>query len=277
VSPNRPRVGTPISAIIRPVLAGELISATIVDDRARTPEGIGPNAVYCAGIPGTALPFWVIREWKAPTGLVAEEVRFVSPSGKTVYRLGPKARRMVGMMDVTRLEDLVTDARFEEGGVHLASFLLDDELVSQVEFEVFLQAPRDRLPKDVEDGLKRTDVVWVGVEHEGRDVAAPSWFAYQNGKLYVLSDPDRKAAEQFVPGIPDADEVVVITRREKGKDTALHRFHAAVRVIHPTDPEFDSLAGMLADRRRSRVGPPGESVSRWKQAGCVIGELIPAV
>jgi hypothetical protein len=69
----------------------------------------------------------------------------------------------------------------------------------------------------------------------------------------------------------------VITRREKGKDTALHRFMAAVRVIPADSPEFDQLAGLLADRRRSRNGPPAESIKTWKQAGCVIGELTPAV
>ncbi|MCA1726790.1 MAG: hypothetical protein LC722_03780, partial [Actinobacteria bacterium] len=118
---------------------------------------------------------------------------------------------------------------------------------------------------------------WIGVIHEGRDVAAPSWFVYQQGKLYVLSDPDRRAGEQFVPGIPDSHEVVVITRREKGKDTALHRFMAAVRVIPSNSAEFDQLAPILADRRRSRHGSPGESVAKWKSAGCVIGELTPAV
>jgi hypothetical protein len=71
--------------------------------------------------------------------------------------------------------------------------------------------------------------------------------------------------------------VVVITRREKGKDTRQHRFMAAVRVIPADSPEFDQVAPALADRRRSRHGSPAESIAKWKQGGCVIGELTPAV
>ncbi|HYU57246.1 MAG TPA: hypothetical protein VEO00_04260 [Actinomycetota bacterium] len=257
---------------------GELIFANAVDDRVRTSgDDGGPTGAYVPSLPGRALPFWLIRHYKAPAGLVGETIQFVAPSGRTTYEWGPRARRMVGMMDVTRQEDLITDARFVEGGVHLATFLLDEVPVGQFEFEVVLQASTGSLPAEVERGLKNTDVIWVGLEHEGRDVAAPSWYVYQQGKLYVISDPDRKAGEQFVPGIPDSDEVVVITRREKGKDTALHRFMAAVRVIDPSSPEYDRLAGVLADRRRSRVGPAQESIQRWKKAGVVIGELTPAV
>lgn len=256
----------------------ELVHAALIDARVRVPgEDQGPSGVYCAGLPGRALPFHLVRHWKAPQGLVAEEVRFVDPSGDTVHRYGPIARRMVGMMDLTRLDDVIDDAKFQMGGIHLASFHVDGTLISQVEFEVFLQAPQEKLPADLEKGIKGTDVAWIGVIHEGRDVAAPSWFVYQRGRFYVLADPDRRAGEQFVPGIPDSNEVVVITRREKGKDTRLHRFMAAVRVIPPDSPEFDQLAPVLADRRRSRHGSPAESISKWKQGGCVIAELTPAV
>lgn len=254
-----------------------LVHAALIDARVRTDDDGGPSGVYCVALPGRALPFHLVRHWQAPQGLVRESVEFIGPDGDVTHRFGPRVTKMVGSMDLTRLDDLVEDARFMQGGIHLASFLIEGVLVNQLEFEVFLQAAQAKLPPPVEKGLKGTDVAWIGVIHEGRDVAAPSWFVYQNGRIYVLSDPDRKAGEQFVPGIPDSDEVVVITRREKGKDTALHRFMAAVRVIPPDSPEFDQLAGVLADRRRSRNGSPAESIKAWKQAGCVIGELTPAV
>ena len=255
---------------------GDLVFANVIDDRVRASAGDeGPPGIYCPGIPGVALPFTVIHHWKAPTGLVTLDIRFTSPSGKEVPGTGPQVRRMLGMMDLTRLEDHMEHARFAEGGMHLATFVLDGEIASQREFEVFLQAPATSLPKEVEDGLKRSDVIWVGVEHEGRDIAAPTWFAYQQGKIYVLADQQRAAGEQFVPGIP-GDDLVVITRR-KGRDTSLGRFHAAVRTFSPGDPDYDRLAGVLADRRRSRNGAPQESIARWKQAGVLIAELTPGV
>jgi hypothetical protein len=256
----------------------ELIHAALIDARVRDPQDdAGPNGVYCVALPGLALPLHLVRHYKAPQGLVHEKVDFVDPSGDTVHTVGPQVRKMVGEMDVTRLNDLLEDAHFEMGGIHLASFTINGALIAQVEFEVVLQAPRDKLPPEIEKAIKATDVAWVGVIHEGRDVATPSWFVYRNGRIYVLSDPDRQAGEQFIPGIPDSKEVVVIIRREKGKDTALTRFMAAVRVISPESPEFDQLAPILADRRRSRFGSPEENIAKWKQAGCVIGELIPAI
>ena len=43
-----------------------------------------------------------------------------------------------------------------------------------------------------------------------------------------------------------------------------------------TGPEWEAAAKMLVDRRRSRVGPPDESLSRWR-GKCDIVELVPNV
>jgi hypothetical protein len=67
--------------------------------------------------------------------------------------------------------------------------------------------------------------------------------------------------------------VVVITRR-KYRDTSLDRFRAAVRLLD--GPEWDQAAGLLADRRRSRVGSPADRVKQWKNT-CAIAELTPLV
>jgi hypothetical protein len=41
-------------------------------------------------------------------------------------------------------------------------------------------------------------------------------------------------------------------------------------------PEWEEAAKLLVDRRRSRVGPPAESLSRWRGT-CDIVELTPLV
>jgi hypothetical protein len=73
--------------------------------------------------------------------------------------------------------------------------------------------------------------------------------------------------------VPGADELVVITRR-KGTNTALERFIASARDLEGT--EWEEAATVLVDTRRSRVGPPEESLERWRGA-CDIVELTPVV
>lgn len=260
---------------------GELVFASAVDQRVWEADGDhAPSGVYLLGVPGRALPFTVYRAWKIGTGVVTEEVRFIGPSGRTLHRLGPTVRRMLGQMDLTEERDVVSDAFLDESGTYVVSFIVNDEIVGEIEVPVYLQQAPVKLPKEVEDGLKRSDVVFVGVEKNGDRKMAPAWFAYRNGKIYVLSQLEPGPQEQTVPGVPGASELVVVTRRKanvpetRGRDTALGEFRAAVRTLE--DAEWEEAAKVLADRRRSRVGAPAESIARWRGT-CAIGELTPIV
>jgi hypothetical protein len=256
------------------VPAGELIFANALDVRQRAAFGeMVDGMVYLLTVPARALPFSIIRDWKTPTGYLAEEVQLIAPSGAVVYTVGPTTRRFLGSMDLTRFEDEVEDATFHELGTYLASFILDGEVHGQTEFLVVLQAPSQKLPKEFEDGLKKSDVAWIGVEYEGKDVAVPTWFVYRNGRIYALSSKEPSLEEQSIPGLPDATELVVITRR-KYRDTSLNRFHAAARILE--GPEWDEAAALLADRRRDRHGPPEDAIKRWR-GSCLIAELTPIV
>jgi hypothetical protein len=256
------------------VPAGELIFANVLDVRQRAAEGDAANGlVYLMGLPARALPIAIIRDWKTPTGYLSEEVQLVAPSGEVTYRLGPTARRFLGSMDLTRIEDVIEDALFDQVGTYLATFLLDGEPLGQTEFQVVLQAAPDKLPKEIEDGLKKSDVAWIGVEYEGKDVTIPAWFVYRGGKLYVLSSVEPSLEEQTIPGLPDTTDLVVITRR-KYRDTSLDRFRASARVLE--GPEWEDAAKLLADRRRDRHGPPEDAIKRWR-GGVAIAELTPLV
>jgi hypothetical protein len=256
------------------VPAGELILANVLDVRQRAVEGDAANGlVYLLALPSRALPFSVIRDWKTPTGYLPEEVQLIAPNGDMTYRLGPKARFFYGSMDLTRFDDTVEDALFEQAGTYLASFVLDGEVLGQTEFQVVLQAAPERLPKEIEDGLKKSDVAWIGVEYEGKDVTVPAWFVYRTGKLYVLSSLEPSLDEQTIPGLPDAHELVVITRR-KYRDTSLQRLRVAARILE--GPEWDEAVKLLADRRRDRHGPPENAIKRWRGA-CAVAELTPLI
>jgi hypothetical protein len=259
---------------------GELVFANVVDQRVLAGQGdSGPTGVYLLGVPGRALPFTMYRAWKVPTGTVGEEVRFWSPSGRLAYRWGPQPRRMLGMMDLTEERDLVDDARFDESGTHVASFIIDGEIVAEIEVPVFLQEAATKLPKEIEDGLRKSDVIWVGIERpNGKPLTVPAWFTYKNGRILVLSKDQPGPEEQTIPGLPGASEVLVVTRRKttnpetRARDTDLDRFRAAVRLLQ--GPEWEEAAKALADRRRSRVGPAANSIERWR-GQCSIGELTP--
>lgn len=254
----------------------ELVFATVVDRRVWEAEGEGAAPlVYTISLPGRALPFVVARYWKAPQGVVAERVELVAPSGKTAYRTEERVRRMPGQMDLTRVADEIEDAQFEEAGIYAASFLIDGEVQGQVEFQLLLTAAGP-VPAEVEDAIKKSDVVWIGVESNGRDRTLPVWFAYDQGRIYVLHSDDQKSGEQQIPGLPDAVELVVVTRH-KYRETRAARFHAAVRLIEADSSEFDARAAVLADRRRDRHGPPEDAIKKWKSASCVIAELTPAL
>jgi hypothetical protein len=257
------------------VAGAELVFANVVDRRMWENEGEGAiPLVYTIALPGRALPLVVTRHWKAPQGYVNESFEFVAPSGRVAYRSKPQVKRMTGQMDLTRSEDLVEDAMFEELGIYAASFKIDGRTQGQVEFQLLLQAPTG-LPKDMEDAVKKVDVLWIGEEANGRDRAVPVWFVYDNGRIYVLHSDQRDSGEQQIPGLPDAAELVVVGRW-KYRETRSTRFHAAVRVIDPASPEFDPIASLLADRRRDRHGPPEEAIKKWKSS-CVIAELTPSV
>src|SRR5207249_3170972 len=179
-------------------------------------------------------------------------------------------------VDLTVEADTITDAMLEETGTYVASFILGGWLLGEIEVPVWLQEEGTALPKAVEDGLKRSDIIWVGVEQNGRDDAVPVWFVYRQGKIFLLSQRKKIAdgpPEQTVPGLPSARDVIVVTRR-KGRDTSLDRFHAVARVLE--GDEWDKAAALLADRRRDRHGPPQEAIERWRGA-CDIAELTPVV
>jgi len=253
---------------------GELVFANVVDQRVWDAEGErAPAGVYLLGPKGTALPFVVMRAWKVGTGMVTEEIHFYGPSGRLVLRWGPAARRMLGTMDLTVETDTIEDAFLDEAGTYLVSFVLDGEIVGELEVPVHVQAAPAKLPKEVEDGLKRSDVIWVGVEAGDTRKLIPSWFAYRNGRIYVLSQREPGPHEQTVPGIPGARELVVVTRR-KLRETSLDEFPASFRVLEGA--EWEEAARTLSDRRRSRVGSPTESIDRWRGT-CDIAELTPVI
>ena len=136
---------------------------------------------------------------------------------------------MVGAMDLTTEVDTVEDAVFDETGTYVASFILDGEIVGELEFPVYVQSAPTKLDKDTEDGLKKSDVIWIGTDRGGRRRTVPAWFAYKNGKILVVSQREPGPEEQTVPGVPEA-------QRAGGGDAAQGPRHVARRVHRGAAP-----------------------------------------
>ena len=133
------------------------------------------------------------------------------------------------------------------------------------------QAPQ-KLPKEIEDGLRKSDVIWVGVEADGRRRLAPRGSPTRTGGSSPVPARTRARGADGPRG-RSAPELSVVTRR-KLRDTALDEFPASKRLSR--DPEWEEAAKVLADRRRSRVGSPAESLARWRTT-CDIVELTPVL
>ena len=158
------------------LIAGELVAAAVVDARVWDAQGnMSPDGIYLTGQPGPALPFVMFRAWKIPVGTVLEEVRLFGPSGRMVFRWGPEYRQMRGMFDLTTEVDEVPQAVFDETGTYVASFVVDEQVLGEIEVPVYVQASPEKLDKGIEEGLKKSDVIWVGVDqsratHDGARV-----------------------------------------------------------------------------------------------------------
>jgi hypothetical protein len=252
------------------LIAGELVAAAVVDGRVWEAQAENaPDGIYLTGQPGPAMPFVLFRAWKVPVGIVQEEVRLFGPSGRMVFRWGPEYRQMEGMFDLTTEIDEVDHALFDESGTYVASFVIDEQVLGEIEVPVYVQPEPEKLDKPVEDGLKKSDVIWVSAKVGATTQSLPCWFAYKNGKVYVLSQREPGPEEQTVPGAGTAGEFTVITRR-KLRDTALNELRASGRLLQGA--EWEDAAKVLVDRRRSRNGPPDQALARWRTT-CDILEL----
>jgi hypothetical protein len=250
------------------LIAGELVAAAVVDRRVWEAQGnMAPDGIYLTGQPGPSMPFVVFRAWKVPVGVVQEEVRLFGPSGRMVFRWGPEYRQMEGMFDLTTEVDEVDEAVFDETGTYVASFVVDDQVLGEIDVPVYVQAEPEKLDKSVEEGLRKSDVIWVGAKVGGTVQSVPCWFAYKNGRVYVLSQREPGPQEQTVPGVGTAGEFLVVTRR-KARDTSLNELQASGRVLEGA--EWEEAAKVLVDRRRSRNGPPAEALARWRTSSDIL-------
>lgn len=124
----------------------------------------------------------------------------------------------------------------------------------------------------IEEGLKKSDIIWLtpDTSPDGRPI--PCWFVFKEGRLFVLSGERQQI-------IPDAHRVrqTKVVIRWKGRDARLAEFEAAVRPITANEPEeFEEVGQLLVAKRQGVVGTPEENLARWMREGVIL-ELTPLV
>jgi hypothetical protein len=120
----------------------------------------------------------------------------------------------------------------------------------------------------VQESLKKSTILWMRWEHEGRTLTMPVWFVYDNktSKIYVLSGE----REQTLPGAETMRECDVILRW-KGKNARVAELAADVRVIPPGE-EWNEVAEKVAEKRLNIPGLPEETARRWRDQ-CTLLDL----
>lgn len=124
----------------------------------------------------------------------------------------------------------------------------------------------------IDEGLKRSDIIWLTVDTDKSQRPTPCWFVYTKDKrLFVLSGE----REQRLPGGDKIRNARVVTRW-KGRDARMSEFDASVRVITPADrDEYFEIGELLVNKRQSATGTATENIERWMKQGVVILELTP--
>ena len=123
------------------------------------------------------------------------------------------------------------------------------------------------LPPDVEDALRRADVVWVGLD--GRPPRAV-WHAWHDGALWLVTG----GQEQELPGADDAASARVVVRARGALAGRAADLTAAVERVAPGDPRWDDAVSVLAPARLNAVDQAGLP-ERWA-AGSTVLRLVPA-
>jgi hypothetical protein len=245
----------------------EIFEASSVD-----PSLLDPVIRVQGGMPGTVLPFVVVRDYQGPQGSYTEWFVLTDDDGRERARSQAHRLRLNGQMFEDRFTTVLQGVQLDDPGEHTLTFFVDDVEVGTI--PVFLEAglggdPWLAAKETFASAVKKGSILWLTVpQPEGGDHSQPVWFVYQGDKVYVVSGP----GEQQVPNLHRA-EMVWVTARSKDDRSQVARVPAAVRIVPPGDPMFEKAARAGLGRRLNL--PDGDAaLERWKQT-CVMVELSP--
>jgi hypothetical protein len=106
---------------------------------ARVHPGL-PSTVLVNEEPGVAAAFLVLRAWSDDHGTMTEQWRIEGPGGLTLYESHPREIHLPTKRHIERLQDEVSDFKIDLVDTNYSAvFLLDDEEVRRVRFDIVLE------------------------------------------------------------------------------------------------------------------------------------------
>ena len=251
------------------VLDREIFEASKVDASL-----LDPIVRVDGGLPGTARPIAVVRDYQGPQGASVEYFVLSDERGRELVRSDARRIELRGQMFEDRFVDVLSRVRIEGGGEHQMTFFVNDQEVASI--PVFVEsgmggdpviAAKETLNKALSKGM----VVWVTIpaaSPKAKPHEQPVWYVWTDGKVYVLDGP----TEQQVPGLTTAQQVM-ITARSKDLRSRVSDVPAAVTIIPNDSERFDLIARMALGRRLNLPDGDG-ALERWR-AQCTLVELTP--
>lgn len=238
------------------------------------------------GLPGTARPFTVVREYQGPQGVYVESFVIADPDGRVIHRSANRRIELRGEAFEDRFATNVGTMEVSDARPHTITFFVDDAEVDSV--PVFMETAgggdaRVATEETFKKALQKGDIMWVSVPAppprrriaSGRKRSStthtqPVWFMWDKKaeKVYLINGK----GEQNVPGLPEQDKVE-ISARSKDIRSLVARVPAAVEVVPLGDERWDRL-GKVALTTRLNLPDGDAALERWKR-DCKLIELTP--
>jgi hypothetical protein len=256
-------------AIDRDVYEASRVDRAVLDPVVRT-EG---------GLPGTARPFLVVREYQGPQGAYVERFVLRNARGDVLVDSSPTRITLRGEAFEDRFLTELRNVVIADLDEHQLTFFIGDDEMGTV--PVFVEpvgggSARTAVEATLASALKKSTILWVTVPERRngrrRTVAEHTqavWFVAEGDKVYLLHGP----GEQHVPGLGQTPTVRLNAR---GKDTRslIADVVCEVEQIPPDDERWDKIT-QKALLRRLNLGDFGEdTISRWREH-CQLLELTP--
>jgi hypothetical protein len=230
------------------------------------------------GVPGTARPFLIVREYQGPQGAYVERFELRNARGDVVVRSSPARITLQGEAFEDRFLSELRGVVISDLDEHGITFFVGEDEVGSV--PVFVEptgggSARTAVEATFAAALKKSTIIWVTVpeRRNGRKATPahtqPVWFVTEGDKVYLLHGP----GEQHVPGLGQTDTVRINAR---GKDTRSLVADVLCEVAQiPTDDDRWEKITQKALLRRLNLSDFGDdTITRW-QEHCQLLELTP--
>jgi len=231
------------------------------------------------GIPGTARPFLVVREYQGPQGAYVERFVLRNARGIVLVRSEPLRIELSGEAFEDRFLTELREVAIADLDEHELTFFIGDDDVGSV--PVFVEpagggSARTAAEATFAAAVKKSTIMWVTVpeRRNGRrgkvpEHTQPVWFLADGDKVYLLHGP----GEQHVPGLGKTETVRLNAR---GKDTRslVADVVCTVEQVPDDDERWDKIIQKAVTRRLNLGDAGDETISRWREH-CQLLELTP--